>query len=59
MAVQTVYAAFGSKRELMRQLIEATITGDDDPDARHASGPELEPSPPNPTRADARSSTPL
>ena len=30
-AVQTVYAAFGSKRELMRQLIEATITGDDDP----------------------------
>ena len=31
MAVQTVYAAFGSKRELMRQLIESTITGDDDP----------------------------
>ena len=31
MAVQTVYAAFGNKRELMRQLIEATITGDDDP----------------------------
>lgn len=30
-AVQTVYAAFGSKREMMRQLIEATITGDDDP----------------------------
>ena len=30
-AVQTVYAAFGSKRELMRQLIEATVTGDDDP----------------------------
>ena len=30
-AVQTLYAAFGSKRELMRQLIEATITGDDDP----------------------------
>jgi AcrR family transcriptional regulator len=30
-AVQTVYAAFGNKRELMRQLIEATITGDDDP----------------------------
>lgn len=29
-AVQTVYAAFGSKRELMRQLIEGTITGDDD-----------------------------
>ena len=30
-AVQTVYAAFGNKRELIRQLIEATITGDDDP----------------------------
>lgn len=30
-AVQTVYAAFGSKRELMRQLIEGSITGDDDP----------------------------
>lgn len=30
-AVQTVYAAFGSKRELLRQLIERTITGDDDP----------------------------
>ena len=30
-AVQTVYSAFGNKRELMRQLIEATITGDDDP----------------------------
>ena len=30
-AVQTVYAAFGSKRELMRQLIESTIAGDDNP----------------------------
>lgn len=30
-AVQTVYAAFGNKRELMRHLIESTITGDDDP----------------------------
>lgn len=30
-AVQTVYAVFGSKRELLRQLIESTITGDDDP----------------------------
>jgi TetR/AcrR family transcriptional regulator of autoinduction and epiphytic fitness len=29
-AVQTVYAAFGSKRELLRQLIEQTIVGDDD-----------------------------
>lgn len=30
-AVQTVYAAFGSKRELLRQLIESTIAGDDEP----------------------------
>ena len=30
-AVQTVYAVFGNKRELLRQLIETTITGDDDP----------------------------
>jgi AcrR family transcriptional regulator len=30
-AVQTVYAVFGTKRELLRQLIEATITGDDEP----------------------------
>lgn len=30
-AVQTVYAVFGTKRELLRQLIESTITGDDDP----------------------------
>ena len=30
-AVQTVYAVFGSKRELLRQLIERTIAGDDDP----------------------------
>jgi AcrR family transcriptional regulator len=30
-AVQTVYAVFGSKRELLRQLIESTITGDDEP----------------------------
>jgi AcrR family transcriptional regulator len=30
-AGQTVYAAFGNKRELLRQLIESTITGDDDP----------------------------
>jgi TetR/AcrR family transcriptional regulator of autoinduction and epiphytic fitness len=29
-AVQTVYAVFGSKRELLRQLIERTIAGDDD-----------------------------
>jgi TetR/AcrR family transcriptional regulator of autoinduction and epiphytic fitness len=29
-AVQTVYAVFGNKRELLRQLIEATIAGDDD-----------------------------
>ncbi len=30
-AVQTVYAVFGTKRELLRQLIERTITGDDEP----------------------------
>jgi AcrR family transcriptional regulator len=30
-AVQTVYAVFGNKRELLRQLIERTITGDDEP----------------------------
>jgi AcrR family transcriptional regulator len=30
-ALQTVYAVFGSKRELLRQLIERTIAGDDDP----------------------------
>ena len=28
-AVQSVYAAFGTKRELMRQLIERTIAGDE------------------------------
>jgi TetR/AcrR family transcriptional regulator, regulator of autoinduction and epiphytic fitness len=30
-AVQTVYAAFGTKRELLRQLIERSLTGDEDP----------------------------
>jgi AcrR family transcriptional regulator len=30
-AVQTVYVVFGTKRELLRQLIERTITGDDEP----------------------------
>jgi TetR/AcrR family transcriptional regulator of autoinduction and epiphytic fitness len=30
-AVQTVYAVFGTKRELLRQLIERTVVGDDDP----------------------------
>jgi TetR/AcrR family transcriptional regulator of autoinduction and epiphytic fitness len=30
-AVQTVYAVFGNKRELLRQLIERTITDDDEP----------------------------
>jgi AcrR family transcriptional regulator len=30
-AVQTVYAVFGNKRELLRQLIESSIAGDDDP----------------------------
>ena len=32
-AVQTVYAVFRSKRELLMQLIEVAITGDDEPDA--------------------------
>lgn len=31
-AVQTVYAVFGNKRELLRQLIETSITGDDEPE---------------------------
>ena len=30
-AVQTVYAVFGNKRELLRQLIETSVTGDDEP----------------------------
>lgn len=30
-AVQTLYASFGSKSELLRQLIENAITGDDEP----------------------------
>lgn len=30
-AVQTLYAVFGTKRELLRQLIESTITGGTDP----------------------------
>ncbi|GAA3842555.1 TetR/AcrR family transcriptional regulator [Sphaerisporangium flaviroseum] len=30
-AVQTVYAAFGSKRQLLSQLVDVTIAGDDDP----------------------------
>jgi AcrR family transcriptional regulator len=29
-SVQTVYAVFGNKRELLRQLIERTIAGDDE-----------------------------
>jgi AcrR family transcriptional regulator len=29
-AVQTVYAVYGNKRELLRQMIESAITGDDD-----------------------------
>ncbi len=32
-AVQTVYAVFRNKRELMIQLIETAITGDDEPEA--------------------------
>jgi TetR/AcrR family transcriptional regulator, regulator of autoinduction and epiphytic fitness len=30
-AVQTVYVVFGNKRELLRQLIESSVTGDDEP----------------------------
>jgi AcrR family transcriptional regulator len=30
-ALQTVYAVFGNKRELLRQLIERRVTGDDEP----------------------------
>ena len=30
-AIQTIYAVFGNKRELLRQLIESAITGDDEP----------------------------
>lgn len=30
-AVQTVYAVFGNKRQLLRELIESSITGDDEP----------------------------
>ena len=31
-AVQTVYAVFGNKRELLRQLIETSVAGDDEPE---------------------------
>ncbi|TMR10286.1 TetR/AcrR family transcriptional regulator [Nonomuraea turkmeniaca] len=30
-AIQTVYAVFGSKRQLLSELIDVTIAGDDDP----------------------------
>ncbi|WP_426513998.1 TetR/AcrR family transcriptional regulator [Dactylosporangium sp. McL0621] len=30
-AVQTVYAVFGSKRQLLSQLVDVTIAGDDEP----------------------------
>ena len=30
-AVQTIYAVFGNKRELLRELIERSITGNDEP----------------------------
>ncbi len=47
-AVQTVYAVFGNKRELLRQLIESTITGDDEPlpitERPEAQAVEAEPS---------------
>ena len=56
-AVQTVYAVFGTKRELLRQLIESTITGGDDPPPI-TEGPEAqaiaaEPDPGRRARLDA------
>ena len=30
-AVQTVYAVFGNKRELLKQLVDVAVAGDDDP----------------------------
>jgi TetR/AcrR family transcriptional regulator, regulator of autoinduction and epiphytic fitness len=39
-AVQTVYAVFGNKRELLRQALEAAVTGDTEPEPlseRHES----------------------
>ncbi|GIH02648.1 TetR family transcriptional regulator [Rhizocola hellebori] len=30
-AVQTVYAAFGSKRQLLSELVDVTVAGDDEP----------------------------
>ncbi|MEU9834584.1 helix-turn-helix domain-containing protein [Streptosporangium sp. NPDC048047] len=30
-AIQTVYAAFGSKRQLLSELVDVTIAGDDEP----------------------------
>ena len=57
-AVQTVYAGFGSKRELLRQLIETTITGDDEPLPYHGTRRGPGHSLPNPTPGDAPSSTP-
>ena len=56
-AVQTVYAVFGTKRELLRQLIESTITGDDEP-LPITERAEARRSPPNPTPVGGPSSTP-
>ena len=55
-AVQTVYAVFGTKRELLRQLIESTITGDDHPSPSR-SGTRPRRSPPNPTPVGGPNST--
>ena len=52
-AVQTVYAVFGSKRELLRELIESTITGDDEP-RPSPNGPRRRRSVPSPTPTDAQ-----
>ena len=56
-AVQTVYAVFGNKRELLRQVLESAVT-DDGPPSTPPSAPRSRPSPTNPTHAAERSSTP-
>ena len=43
-AVQTIYATFGNKRELLRQVLESTVVGDRDPE-RTTQAFEDEPNP--------------
>lgn len=56
-SVQTVYAVFGTKRELLRQVIESTITGDDEPlpitERREAKAVAAEPDPRRRAQLDA------